>query len=59
LAVSATIFFFLKKNLITIKKYLTKPLLLLQEVEQRPPKPLVSTGSLATAAHEEETIQLP
>jgi len=36
-----------------------KPLLLLQEVEQTPPKPLVSTGSLATTPQEEEVTQLP
>jgi len=33
--------------------------LLLQEVEQIPPKPLVSTGSLAAIAHEEEETQFP
>jgi len=31
----------------------------LQEVEQIPPKPLVSTGSLATTAQEEEETQFP
>jgi len=57
LAVSTTIFFVWKLNQKTLAE--KKPLLLLQEVEQSPPKPLVSTGSLATTAQEEETTQLP